>query len=159
MAPRVEPVISGVAPGCFPLMVGYAENHSADTYRMYDPNTNGIKSTRDVRWANWNRIKPEEDMDLFEDNKIKEKKDDMENDSPDDMEDEIETEKEITPERLTTDDLKLGRNEEGEGADEIVSEKDKDGHPSEEDEVSDKSVKTQRRANKRIPMEVRKLHT
>jgi hypothetical protein len=32
------------------LMVGYSPDHSAGTYRMFDPNTNGIHITRDVTW-------------------------------------------------------------------------------------------------------------
>jgi hypothetical protein len=30
------------------IMVGYADDHSPDTYRMYDPDTKMIKSTRDI---------------------------------------------------------------------------------------------------------------
>jgi hypothetical protein len=139
------------------IMVGYADNHSPDTYRMFDPSTNRIKSTRDVRWADWNRNKPEENLDLFD-------KDKVEEDSPDENEEEAELklddDDEDPDEFPTLDESELGRNEAGEGAEEIVSEE--DGHPikEEEDEVSDnKSVQTQKRANTKLPMEVRKLHT
>jgi hypothetical protein len=33
------------------FMVGYADNHSGDTYRMYDPKTKSVILTRDVKWA------------------------------------------------------------------------------------------------------------
>ena len=36
---------------CF--MVSYAKNHVADTYRMYNPATNRIILSLDVRWADW----------------------------------------------------------------------------------------------------------
>lgn len=35
------------------IMVGYALNHSSDAYRMYNPATNAILMTRDVRWSTW----------------------------------------------------------------------------------------------------------
>ena len=35
------------------IMVGYAENHSRDTYRMYMYDTNTVIETRDVVWADW----------------------------------------------------------------------------------------------------------
>jgi hypothetical protein len=36
------------------LFVGYAFNHSAHTYRVYNPKTRHIILSRDVRWDNWN---------------------------------------------------------------------------------------------------------
>ena len=47
------------------ILVGYASNHSRDTYRMYNPKTRSIIQTRDVQWANWNRIDPKQKMDVF----------------------------------------------------------------------------------------------
>ena len=40
------------------LFVGYAFNHSAHTYRMYNPRTRFIINTRDVRWEVWNTKDP-----------------------------------------------------------------------------------------------------
>jgi len=36
--------------GAVCIMVGYAENHAGDTYRMYNPATNGVMETRDIIW-------------------------------------------------------------------------------------------------------------
>jgi hypothetical protein len=32
------------------MMIGYAEDHHGDTFRMWDPKTRGIHETRDVIW-------------------------------------------------------------------------------------------------------------
>ena len=32
-------------------MVGYAQNHAPDTYRMYDPSTGSVIMTRDIVWT------------------------------------------------------------------------------------------------------------
>ena len=32
--------------------VGYSASHAGDTYRMYNPKTGGIKTTRDIYWLN-----------------------------------------------------------------------------------------------------------
>jgi hypothetical protein len=48
------------------VMVGYAKNHSADTYRMYMPKTNRIEETRDVVWADWKRPSPGTGMSIFD---------------------------------------------------------------------------------------------
>jgi hypothetical protein len=48
------------------IMVGYSDDHSPDTYRMYDPNTKMIKSTRDIRWTDWKRNDPASSLSLFE---------------------------------------------------------------------------------------------
>jgi hypothetical protein len=37
----------------------YAKNHSADTYRLYNPVTKHIVVNRDVTWLDWNRLKQE----------------------------------------------------------------------------------------------------
>jgi hypothetical protein len=40
------------------LFVGYAFNHSAHTYCMYNPRTRHIILSRDVRWDKWNTKDP-----------------------------------------------------------------------------------------------------
>jgi hypothetical protein len=40
------------------IMVGYADDHSADCYRMYNPITDRVVISRDVRWAQWTRADP-----------------------------------------------------------------------------------------------------
>ena len=40
------------------IMVGYASDHSADTYRMFNPITKSMLLTRDVKWAEWTRPDP-----------------------------------------------------------------------------------------------------
>jgi hypothetical protein len=47
-------------------MVGYAKNHSADTYRLYNPVTRSIVNNRDVTWLDWNRLNPTRDMSIFQ---------------------------------------------------------------------------------------------
>ena len=39
-------------------MVGYASNSPHDTYRMYNPKTQQIIETRDVKWAEWFQPNP-----------------------------------------------------------------------------------------------------
>ena len=48
------------------IMVGYSDEHSGDTYQMFDPMTNKVRNTCDVRWAEWKRTDPAEDMKIFE---------------------------------------------------------------------------------------------
>ena len=51
------------------IMVGYAKNHSSDTYRFYNPKTNSISESRDVStWAEWKRVDPKNDMSVFNKN-------------------------------------------------------------------------------------------
>ena len=49
------------------VMMGYAANHSGDTYRMFKPETKTIVMSRDVRWAKWEKPDPKNGMDLFKD--------------------------------------------------------------------------------------------
>ena len=35
------------------IMVGYADNHTRDTYKLYKPETKRVIMTRDVKWADW----------------------------------------------------------------------------------------------------------
>ena len=52
-------------------MVGYAENHSNDTYVMYNPKTNKTLMSRDVTWADFHRPKPTDDMAIFTNRELK----------------------------------------------------------------------------------------
>ena len=47
------------------VFVGYGRNHSGDTYRMYNPVTKRIILSRDVKWAEFKKIDPKENMDIF----------------------------------------------------------------------------------------------
>jgi hypothetical protein len=40
------------------IMVGYADDHPADCYRMYNPITDRVVISRDVRWAKWTGADP-----------------------------------------------------------------------------------------------------
>lgn len=48
------------------IMVGYAKNHAADTYRLYNPVTRSIVENRDVTWLDWNRLNPARNMSIFQ---------------------------------------------------------------------------------------------
>jgi len=48
------------------IMVGYADDHSSDTYRMYDPLSNHVRLTQDIHWAAWMQTNPMEAMKVFE---------------------------------------------------------------------------------------------
>ena len=47
------------------IMVGYSRNSSGDTYRLYNPTTKRIISSRDVKWADWKPTDPRTNMDVF----------------------------------------------------------------------------------------------
>jgi hypothetical protein len=47
------------------IMVGYAKNHSADTYRLYNPIRKSIIENRDVTWLDWNRLNPARNLSIF----------------------------------------------------------------------------------------------
>ena len=47
------------------IVVGFAKNHSPDTYRMYNPTTRHIISTRDVEWLEWKPLNPKRDLSIF----------------------------------------------------------------------------------------------
>jgi hypothetical protein len=47
-------------------MVGYAKNHTGDTYRLYNVNSKSIFESRDVIWADWKRIDPNENRSVFD---------------------------------------------------------------------------------------------
>ena len=59
------------------VMVGYAENHANDTYMMFNPRTNRIILSRDIRWADFDRPTPQEGMGMFK-NKCNTSEDDQE---------------------------------------------------------------------------------
>ena len=39
------------------VMIGYARDHAAGTYRMFNPRTQRVILTRNVQWANWHGLK------------------------------------------------------------------------------------------------------
>jgi len=47
------------------IMVGYLDDHSGDTYWMYDPAMNTVRNTQDVHWAAWMHTDPTETMQIF----------------------------------------------------------------------------------------------
>jgi hypothetical protein len=47
------------------IMVGYAKNHSADTYRLYNPQNKSIIESRDVVWSDWKRPDPKRTLSIF----------------------------------------------------------------------------------------------
>jgi len=47
------------------IMVGYADDHSSDTYCMYNPLANHVHLTWDVHWAAWMWTDPMEAKKLF----------------------------------------------------------------------------------------------
>jgi len=53
------------------IMVGYADDHSGDTYQMYDPTTRQVHLTRYVSWAAWKRTDPAETLKIFEKDKMR----------------------------------------------------------------------------------------
>ncbi|CAM9887516.1 unnamed protein product, partial [Chrysoparadoxa australica] len=49
---RIKSKMGRKAHRCF--MVGYAKDHAADTYRMYNPSTRRVILSRDIRWDEFN---------------------------------------------------------------------------------------------------------
>ena len=47
------------------IMVGYASNHAADTYLMFNPRTRKIIMSRDIRWADFNRPSANEELEIY----------------------------------------------------------------------------------------------
>ena len=47
------------------IMVGYAKNSTADTYRMYNPKTKKVCQTCDVVWMGWKKQDPQRDGSIF----------------------------------------------------------------------------------------------
>jgi hypothetical protein len=48
------------------VMVGYADDHAPDVYRMFNLETQRVVLTRDIQWANWKVIDPTEALRIFE---------------------------------------------------------------------------------------------
>ena len=48
------------------MMVGYALNHGAGTYRLYNPKTKRIIMSRNVTWLDFKSKQLEEEFDLLE---------------------------------------------------------------------------------------------
>ena len=46
-------------------MVGYVEKSKSDTYKLYNPETNRVNITRDVKWADWKMKNPAETLKIF----------------------------------------------------------------------------------------------
>ena len=46
-------------------MVGYAENHMRDMYKLYNPGTKRFIMTRYVNWADWKITDPAETLKIF----------------------------------------------------------------------------------------------
>ena len=38
------------------IMVGYADNHKKDTYKLYNTDTNRVIMTRYIKWGEWKMI-------------------------------------------------------------------------------------------------------
>ena len=47
------------------IMVWYADNHTRDTYRLYNPDTKRVVMTRYFKWAIWKMIYPAETLKMF----------------------------------------------------------------------------------------------
>jgi len=47
------------------IMIGYAENHTQDVYRVYNIQTKQIILTRDIKWDDWERSQTNEDIDIL----------------------------------------------------------------------------------------------
>ena len=47
------------------IMVGYTDNHTRDTYKLYNPETKRVVMTRDVKWEDWKITNPAEILKMF----------------------------------------------------------------------------------------------
>ena len=47
------------------IMLGYADNHSADTYMMFYPKTKHIILSRDIQWADFDHPLAKDDLDMY----------------------------------------------------------------------------------------------
>ena len=47
------------------IMVGYTDNHTRDTHKMYNTKTKIVIMKSDVKWARWKMTDPEETMKMF----------------------------------------------------------------------------------------------
>ena len=46
-------------------MVGYSDNHTRYTYKLYNLETKRIIFTRDLKWADWKNTDPAETLKMF----------------------------------------------------------------------------------------------
>ena len=46
-------------------MIGYAYNHTRDTYMLYNPEIKRVIMTRNVKWEEWKMIYPEETLNVL----------------------------------------------------------------------------------------------
>ena len=56
---KIKKKLASKATKC--IMIGYAGDHAGDTYRMYNPTTNRVIMTRDIKWDDWNSPLPSKD--------------------------------------------------------------------------------------------------
>ena len=47
------------------IMVGYAYNHTRDTYKLYNPETKRLIMTRDINWEDWKNTDAAEILKMF----------------------------------------------------------------------------------------------
>ena len=47
------------------VFVGYAMQHSPNTYRFYNPSTRSIILSRDVSWSSWQTVDPKQTLNLY----------------------------------------------------------------------------------------------
>ena len=47
------------------IAVGYVDNNTRDTYKLYNPETKRVVMTRDVTWADWKMTNPAETLKMF----------------------------------------------------------------------------------------------
>ena len=52
------------------IMVGYANNHTRETYKLYDRETKIFLMTRDVKWADWKMTNSAETLKMFSERQI-----------------------------------------------------------------------------------------
>ena len=46
-------------------MVGYDDNHTRYTYKLYNPETKRVIMTRDVKWADWKTTDTMDTLKMF----------------------------------------------------------------------------------------------
>ena len=46
-------------------MVGYALNHTEDIYHLYNTEAKKVVLSRDMKWAEWEKLKPTQGMSIF----------------------------------------------------------------------------------------------
>ena len=51
------------------IISGYAENHTRDTYKLYNPDTKRVIMSRYIKWAEWKMTDPAETVHIFRDSK------------------------------------------------------------------------------------------